>query len=268
MHPSKAAVAERIAGLAQVQQGCVDPQVLFVPQILVGPGNGAAREIVAIALETEFIAEFLSVESGRAAAEGELAELVLTNLGRIGCPVIRYRTGDLVQYSAGLCACGSSEMALEGGILAAILTSAFAPLLQKFVTLALFVPVVLGLGESVAIQSVTLALLVLHKQRPTLAALANRLRHELLTGALLVAACGIIMALVSFGWLGLPKVALSVLAGIGVGVAGSAMFGLSMPYLLRLLKRDPQVAAGPIALVLADMLSLFMYFGVAQSLLG
>ncbi|HWA98858.1 MAG TPA: AMP-binding protein [Pirellulales bacterium] len=48
-------------------------------------------------LESEFIAEFLSVETGQPAGEGELAELVLTNLGRVGCPVIRYRTGDLVR---------------------------------------------------------------------------------------------------------------------------------------------------------------------------
>ena len=37
------------------------------------------------------------METGTTAAEGELAELVLTNLGRVGCPVIRYRTGDLVR---------------------------------------------------------------------------------------------------------------------------------------------------------------------------
>lgn len=48
-------------------------------------------------IETEFIAEFLSIASGKPAAEGELAELVLTSLGRVGAPVIRYRTGDLVR---------------------------------------------------------------------------------------------------------------------------------------------------------------------------
>jgi phenylacetate-CoA ligase len=48
-------------------------------------------------VECEFIAEFLSIETGKAAADGELAELVLTNLGRTGSPVIRYRTGDLVR---------------------------------------------------------------------------------------------------------------------------------------------------------------------------
>ena len=47
--------------------------------------------------ETEFIAEFLSIESGRSAGEDELSELVLTTLGRYGSPVIRYRTGDLVK---------------------------------------------------------------------------------------------------------------------------------------------------------------------------
>lgn len=49
--------------------------------------------------ENDFIAEFLSLETGADAGEGELAELVLTNLGRVGSPVIRYRTGDLVRPS-------------------------------------------------------------------------------------------------------------------------------------------------------------------------
>jgi phenylacetate-CoA ligase len=48
-------------------------------------------------IESEFIAEFLSIATGTAAAEGELAELVITTLGRAGSPVIRYRTGDLVR---------------------------------------------------------------------------------------------------------------------------------------------------------------------------
>jgi Mg/Co/Ni transporter MgtE len=38
--------------------------------------------------------------------------------------------------------------------------------------------------------------------------------------------------------------------------------------LLRMTGRDPQVAAGPIALVVADMVTLSVYFSVAQWLLG
>jgi len=44
-------------------------------------------------------------------------ELILTNLGRIGSPLIRYRTGDVVNAVRGQCACGSNDVALEGGIL-------------------------------------------------------------------------------------------------------------------------------------------------------
>jgi phenylacetate-CoA ligase len=67
-------------------------------------------------IETEFIAEFLSVEHGGPAAAGELSELVLTSLGRFGSPVIRYRTGDLVRPSW---PADSSNrfVLLEGGVL-------------------------------------------------------------------------------------------------------------------------------------------------------
>jgi magnesium transporter len=157
---------------------------------------------------------------------------------------------------------------IAGGIAAAFLTSAFEGVLGKVVALALFIPVVLGLSESVAIQSVTLALHLLHGQRPSLAALWSRLRRELLTGVLLGIACGLTLAAVALAWLGQGGLALSLLAGIGLGIAGSALFGLAMPYALRLLARDPQVAAGPIALVFADILSLTIYFSVAQWLMG
>ncbi len=66
--------------------------------------------------ELEFIAEFLSVETGQAAKEGELAHLVLTGLGRVGAPVIRYRTGDLVR--AVWPTSGANRFVLlEGGVL-------------------------------------------------------------------------------------------------------------------------------------------------------
>ena len=52
-------------------------------------------------IESEFIAELLQFDDqhpqGRPAAEGEQAELVMTNLGRWGGPAIRYRTGDIVR---------------------------------------------------------------------------------------------------------------------------------------------------------------------------
>ena len=68
--------------------------------------------------EAEYICEILEPGSDRPVADGERGELIVTNLGRAASPLIRYRTGDLVVRRSGPCACGSSFMRLEGGILA------------------------------------------------------------------------------------------------------------------------------------------------------
>jgi phenylacetate-CoA ligase len=76
------------------------------------------RERVLHVIETGFIPEIIDPRTGQPAAAGEQGELVLTNLGRVGSPLIRYRTGDIVQPAAETpCACGRHDLALEGGIL-------------------------------------------------------------------------------------------------------------------------------------------------------
>jgi phenylacetate-CoA ligase len=69
-------------------------------------------------MEPAFYAEVIDPQTGSPAVRGEL---VLTTLGRAGSPLLRYRTGDLVQAQvrgAGeACACGRHSLALAGGIL-------------------------------------------------------------------------------------------------------------------------------------------------------
>jgi phenylacetate-CoA ligase len=64
--------------------------------------------------ESEFIVEVIDPATGRPAAEGEL---VLTNLGRLGSPAIRYRSGDRVRLATTPCGCGRTFLRLENGIL-------------------------------------------------------------------------------------------------------------------------------------------------------
>lgn len=66
--------------------------------------------------ESEFIVEVLDKITQEHVAHGEEGELVITNLGRWGFPIIRYRIGDVVKYSKP--ADESNEfMYLEGGII-------------------------------------------------------------------------------------------------------------------------------------------------------
>ena len=67
--------------------------------------------------EGEFIFDVINPDTGESADEGEL---VITNLGRVGMPVIRYRTGDWVKLRTEACECGRSFRQLKGGIIGRI----------------------------------------------------------------------------------------------------------------------------------------------------
>lgn len=68
-------------------------------------------------IESEFIVEVIDPETGEHLPEGETGELVITNLGRIGFPVIRYRSGDLVSFTTEPCSCGRTFGRFDGGII-------------------------------------------------------------------------------------------------------------------------------------------------------
>src|SRR5262249_54027200 len=67
--------------------------------------------------EEEFIAEIVDPISLEPVEDGQKGELVLTNLGRVGMPLVRYRTGDLGAISRDPCACGRPWARLLGGVL-------------------------------------------------------------------------------------------------------------------------------------------------------
>lgn len=65
-----------------------------------------------VVLERSFVAECIDPVTLQPVAEGQQGELVLTTLRRRACPLLRYRTGDLVQIRR-----TASGIVLEGGIL-------------------------------------------------------------------------------------------------------------------------------------------------------
>jgi magnesium transporter len=157
---------------------------------------------------------------------------------------------------------------IAGGIVAAFLSGLFRDELERAVALAMFIPVVLALAESVAIQSVSIALQRLHSGRPTVGGILRGVQHESLTGLLLGAASAAVVGLVALAWLGQWTVAVALVGGITGGVVSAAVIGGAMPSLLRLFAREPQVAAGPVSLAATDMVTLLIYLSLARWLLS
>lgn len=68
-------------------------------------------------VEAMFLAEVLDPATLAPLADGKIGELVLTNLSCVSTPLIRYRTRDLVRFNRATCACGRTNLRLDGGIL-------------------------------------------------------------------------------------------------------------------------------------------------------
>lgn len=68
--------------------------------------------------EGKFLCEVLDPVSGRPTPDGQPGELVVTNLGRLANPVIRYKTADIVVRRSDPCVCGRPWARIEGGVLA------------------------------------------------------------------------------------------------------------------------------------------------------
>lgn len=68
-------------------------------------------------IEEAYFAEIIDRETQTEVAPGQKGELVLTTLTRTACPLLRYRTGDLVEKAYFYPAGGAPILCLEGGIL-------------------------------------------------------------------------------------------------------------------------------------------------------
>lgn len=70
------------------------------------------------AIDSEFIIEIVDPATGQPVEPGAEGELVITNLGRVGFPVLRYRTGDIVRVDTAPCPCGRTFTRFDGGVIA------------------------------------------------------------------------------------------------------------------------------------------------------
>ena len=157
---------------------------------------------------------------------------------------------------------------VAGGLIAAFIASRFEHLLAEVVVLALFIPIVLALGESVSMQAVTLTMQSLTDGPFVLKRLMVALWKELRTATLLGLACGAEVGSVVWIWRGEPTVAATIAAAITASMIVACLLGVAFPALLHAAKADPKIAAGPVVLALADVATLLFYFGFGSRFLA
>jgi len=157
---------------------------------------------------------------------------------------------------------------VSGGVLCAMMAGAFATTLQQRVVLAVFMALVLGLGEAVAAQSLALTVQSLPQSRIRRKWLRVKLQREALTSILLGLLAGAAVALmVEFCWHDLRS-AIVIGGSVVISIFMASLIGVLVPTLLRVVHWDPKIAAGPITLAAADLFTVSCYLITAKLLLG
>lgn len=149
---------------------------------------------------------------------------------------------------------------VTGGTISAILAGAFEATLAHSLIIAFFLTMVLGLNESVSMQSMSVTIQALRSAPLTWRWFAAAFRREVLTSLLLGLACGVVVSAIVWLWRNDVRAAAVIGGSIALSLVTACFFGLAVPSFLHRLKLDPKIAAGPIALTLADFFALVIYF--------
>jgi magnesium transporter len=140
--------------------------------------------------------------------------------------------------------------------------------LAAVVSLAFFIPLLIGTGGNAGSQTTSTIIRALALGEMDKKNLLKPLWHELRVGLLL----GLGMGIVAFGrallWQTGSGVALTVAVAIFVIVVWANVLGAVLPLLAHKLKIDPTVVSGPAMTTLVDATGLFIYFTVAGIVLS
>ena len=148
------------------------------------------------------------------------------------------------------------------GIACAIISVYFEAVLLKTILLAMFIPLVLSLSESISMQSMTQSLHDLPKQFNFWKQVREYIGEESKLYSLIALTSAIFVGLISLLWGDGIMPALVIGASIFCSIIVSAIFGALVPIFLSVWKLDPNIASGPIVLMFADILTTTVYLNL------
>jgi len=156
---------------------------------------------------------------------------------------------------------------LAGLTVPAFLVSAFQVSFPHMMTLVPFIPVIGAMGGNIGSQSSTIVVRGFATGRVDVHNLGRFLMKELMVGLLMGVACGLLAGVVAIVWRGNPLLAVTVAVSMLAAMATAALLGVLVPWLFRLLRIDPAIAAGPLVTTINDTTAISIYYVVALALI-
>jgi magnesium transporter len=153
-------------------------------------------------------------------------------------------------------------LGLVGAILSADLVGAFEGQLQSHVILAFFIPGIVYLADAAGTQTETLVIRGMSLGIPV----QKVFRRELLTGCLIGLALALVLYPVLVWRWGRADVAAAVSLAVFAACSIASAVAMALPWTLKYFRQDPAFAAGPLATVIQDLISVLVYLLVCTAI--
>lgn len=151
---------------------------------------------------------------------------------------------------------------LIGEFIAVQVGNHFEGTLHAVPIIAIFMPLLAGLGGNIGTQSITLMVRGLSTGQVTLSSAFKHIFREMFVGLLIGSLFGTLVALVTWGWR--DNIYLGFVVGLAmlINMTMATIIGTFTPFALKSLKVDPAVASGPMIATTIDILGLTIYFSL------
>ncbi len=159
-------------------------------------------------------------------------------------------------------------VSLVGELFSANIMQSFSGVLEKLVSLAFFVPLIMAMGGNSGSQSSAVMVRKIALDEIGDNKIKKTMRKEMFAGILLGLISGMIVAFIVYGWHRDKVLAPIIGIALFLAIAFAATFGTIIPLVFHKLKIDPAVASGPFITTLNDVGGLLIYFGLATVMLG
>ena len=156
---------------------------------------------------------------------------------------------------------------LAGGLITGSLIWMFKVTLKEVISLAVFIPVIMGMGGNVGTQSSAIVVRGIATGRINISNFVKLLFKEIGVGFFMGIVCGSIAGFIGRMWHGDTWLGVVVGLSMFLSIFVAAFFGSMIPMVFHRLRVDPAIAAGPIVLAINDILGLSIFFGLATMLL-
>ena len=152
-------------------------------------------------------------------------------------------------------------------LVAAGILKLYSPVLEKFVVLVFFIPLLVTMGGNISVQSSTIMGHWLSSGTPfsrgTLRTFYGEVTWGILVGVFTGAVIAGLSVLLDLG----ASIGLVVGLSLALTVLAASLVGCALPFALKALNRDPAVVSGPLLGTTMDVVSLAIYLGIGRLLI-